>query len=63
MIRTSPGRHRSPRKPCRGTRWTVRLGADIGITCGTCKRRVLLDRSTAETDQNVRLLRAREDVN
>lgn len=31
--------------PCGGTTWTVvRTGADIGLTCDTCGRRVLLDR-------------------
>lgn len=35
--------------PCGGYEWeVVRLGADIGIVCVTCKRRVLLDRSTFE---------------
>jgi hypothetical protein len=33
--------------PCGGTDWkVVRLGADIGIVCLTCGRRVLLDRRT-----------------
>ena len=39
------------RKPhaCGGYDWeVVRLGADIGIRCRTCKRRVLLDRSVFE---------------
>jgi len=39
------------RKPhaCRGFEWeVVRLGADIGLRCTTCKRRVLLDRRTLE---------------
>ncbi|MEO8457094.1 MAG: DUF951 domain-containing protein [Chloroflexota bacterium] len=39
------------RKPhaCGGYDWeVVRLGADIGIVCSTCKRRVLLDRSVFE---------------
>jgi hypothetical protein len=39
------------RKPhaCGGYDWeVVRLGADIGIRCLTCKRRVLLDRSVFE---------------
>lgn len=32
--------------PCGGYEWrVVRLGADIGIVCLTCKRRVLLPRS------------------
>lgn len=35
--------------PCGGSIWqVVRLGADIGFTCETCGRRVLLPRSTAE---------------
>lgn len=35
--------------PCGGLEWdVVRLGADIGLRCTTCGRRVLLPRSTAE---------------
>lgn len=35
--------------PCGGYDWrVVRLGADIGIKCLKCQRRVLLDRSTFE---------------
>jgi hypothetical protein len=35
--------------PCGGYRWqVVRLGADIGIKCLGCQRRVLLPRSTFE---------------
>ncbi len=35
--------------PCGGYNWrVVRLGADIGIVCTTCGRRVLLPRSTFE---------------
>ncbi|MDX1436661.1 MAG: DUF951 domain-containing protein [Anaerolineales bacterium] len=31
--------------PCGGYEWTVvRLGADIGLTCDTCGRRMLLPR-------------------
>lgn len=31
--------------PCGGTLWTVvRVGADIGLVCQTCGRRVLLPR-------------------
>ena len=34
---------------CGGTDWTVvRLGADIGLRCGTCEHRVLLPRSQFE---------------
>ncbi len=35
--------------PCGGYDWeVVRLGADLGIRCLSCKRRVLLERSTFE---------------
>ena len=35
--------------PCGGYEWqVVRLGADIGMVCTTCKRRVLLPRSQFE---------------
>lgn len=35
--------------PCGGYEWqVVRLGADIGIRCLQCQRRVLLPRSTFE---------------
>ncbi len=35
--------------PCGGFEWdVVRLGADIGLKCRTCGRRVLLDRPTLE---------------
>lgn len=35
--------------PCGGFTWTVvRLGADIGVCCTTCGRRVLLPRTTLE---------------
>jgi hypothetical protein len=35
--------------PCGGFEWeVVRLGADIGLKCTTCKHRVLLDRRTVE---------------
>lgn len=37
------------RHPCGGFTWqVVRLGADIGLTCTTCNRRILLPRSTLE---------------
>ncbi|MDQ3407985.1 MAG: DUF951 family protein [Chloroflexota bacterium] len=39
------------RKPhaCGGREWrVVRLGADIGLTCQTCARRVLLERAELE---------------
>ena len=33
--------------PCGGFEWdVVRVGADIGLRCRTCERRVLLDRPT-----------------
>ncbi|HNS52347.1 MAG TPA: DUF951 domain-containing protein [Anaerolineae bacterium] len=35
--------------PCGSFEWrVVRIGADIGIVCLTCGRRVLLDRPTFE---------------
>jgi len=35
--------------PCGGYEWVVvRLGADIGIRCRTCSRRVLLERAVFE---------------
>ena len=35
--------------PCGGYEWVVvRLGADIGIRCSTCGRRVLLERRVYE---------------
>lgn len=35
--------------PCGGYEWTVvRLGADIGLVCTTCSRRVLLPRRELE---------------
>jgi hypothetical protein len=35
--------------PCGSSVWTVvRLGADIGLLCSGCGRRVLLPRSTVE---------------
>jgi hypothetical protein len=35
--------------PCGSTDWTVvRVGADIGIRCLTCGRRILLPRRTIE---------------
>jgi hypothetical protein len=35
--------------PCGGFEWeVVRLGADIGLRCGTCGHRVLLERRTVE---------------
>ena len=35
--------------PCGGLEWeVVRLGADIGLRCKTCRRRVLLERRVLE---------------
>ena len=35
--------------PCGGYEWeVVRLGADIGMRCRTCRRRVLLERRVFE---------------
>ena len=35
--------------PCGGFEWdVVRIGADIGLRCRTCKRRLLLERRTVE---------------
>lgn len=35
--------------PCGGATWQiVRLGADIGVRCLTCRRRVLIDRADLE---------------
>ena len=35
--------------PCGGDRWRVtRVGADIGLTCLTCGRAVMLDRLVVE---------------
>ncbi len=35
--------------PCGGGEWTVvRTGADVGIQCLTCGRRVMLERGTFE---------------
>ncbi|MEO6399025.1 MAG: DUF951 domain-containing protein [Tepidiformaceae bacterium] len=36
--------------PCGGFEWRVyRIGADIGMECLTCKRRVMLERRTFES--------------
>lgn len=35
--------------PCGGSEWdVVRIGADIGLVCLLCKRRVLMSRSTLD---------------
>ena len=39
------------RHPCGGDTWRIaRLGADIGLVCMTCARRVLVDRAAVERD-------------
>lgn len=39
------------RHPCGGETWrVVRLGADIGLVCTTCSRRVLVARAAVERD-------------
>jgi hypothetical protein len=46
-----PGDHATLRKPhpCGGFEWVVtRVGADIGLECVTCGRRVMLDREEFE---------------
>jgi len=49
--------------PCGGYDWTVtRLGADIGIVCTTCQRRVLLERSTYEKRVKTMLSRGPEEA-
>ena len=46
--------------PCGGYDWQVtRLGADIGLRCLTCNRRVLLDRATLEKRTKELIFRAR----
>jgi hypothetical protein len=42
--------------PCGGTDWQVtRLGADIGLRCLICNRRILLERATLEKRLKQRL--------
>jgi len=49
--------------PCGGYDWTVtRLGADIGIVCTTCQRRVLLERPTYEKRVKTVLSRGPEEA-
>ena len=41
--------HMKKKHPCGGDEWlVVRVGADVGIKCITCGRRVLLERGTFE---------------
>ncbi len=45
--------------PCGGFDWTVvRLGADIGLRCNACQRKVLLPRRTVERRLKTFLSRA-----
>ena len=47
--------------PCGGYEWEVtRIGADIGMQCLTCGRRVMLPRGQFE--KRVKTLRRAEDV-
>jgi hypothetical protein len=49
--------------PCGGYEWeVVRLGADIGIRCRTCSRRVLLERATFEKRVKTFLARGPAEV-
>jgi len=49
--------------PCGGFEWeVVRLGADIGIRCRNCSRRVLLERSVFEKRVKTFLSRGPEDL-
>ncbi len=48
--------------PCGGYDWeVVRLGADIGIRCKTCRRRVLLERRVFEKRVREFLSRGKPD--
>ena len=45
--------------PCGGREWSVyRVGADIGIECLTCKRRVMLERRKFESRAHSRVKEA-----
>lgn len=51
FVLVQPGDRVTLRKPhpCGGFSWTItRTGVDIGLQCGTCGRRVLLDREEFE---------------
>ena len=52
------------RHPCGGYEWLVtRLGADIGLRCLVCGRRVLLERLTVEKRLDEFLTRGLEGAN
>ena len=47
--------------PCGGYEWQVtRIGADIGLKCLTCGRRVLLDRPTF--NKRVKAITQKQDL-
>ena len=49
--------------PCGSRDWTVvRLGADIGLVCGGCSHRILMDRLTVERRFTAYLERGPEPV-
>ena len=49
--------------PCGASEWTVdRLGADIGLRCRGCSRRVLLERPAVERRLDVFVERGPEPV-
>jgi hypothetical protein len=59
------GDHVEMRKPhpCGGTRWVVvRLGADIGLVCLTCKHRILLSRRDLNRRMKVWLAKDAKDT-
>ena len=46
--------------PCGGLDWeVVRIGADIGLVCETCRRRILLPRGTF--NKRVKKIHKREE--
>lgn len=48
--------------PCGGTDWqVVRVGADIGLVCLTCNRRIMLERGTFNKRLKSILSRAGEE--
>jgi hypothetical protein len=48
--------------PCGSYEWTVtRLGADIGLECNLCKRRVMLTRRELARRMKVNLTRHEDD--
>ncbi len=48
--------------PCGSTDWTVvRIGADIGLRCNGCERRILIPRRTLEKRLKTFVSRAQAD--